>query len=320
VIASLLAIAAVLGLLAAPFTSRRRPLRLALFALTYCFMETAAIGLSALLWLRYTMHRVTGRASRDVWLGQHQTLLARALGWVLGAAKRYLGFNVVVTPTSADDVLHEEVPILVLARHGGPGDSFALVHLLLTRYDRGVRIVLKEILQLDPALDIVLNRLGCCFLPGDKPEDGLSERLAELTRDLRPKEVLLLFPEGANWTPRRRARAIRHLEAHHQARSARAADLMENVLPPRPDGVLACLKASPNLSVVITAHAGLDRIVSAAQAWRELPLQSSMAVRIWPAVEAPQGRDKQVAWLTTEWAVVDEWIDGYRAHAVDPAF
>jgi predicted acylesterase/phospholipase RssA len=55
-------------------------------------------------------------------------------------------------------------PVLVLARHGGPGDSFALVHLLLTRYHRGVRIVLKDILQIDPLIDLLLNRLGCCFL------------------------------------------------------------------------------------------------------------------------------------------------------------
>jgi 1-acyl-sn-glycerol-3-phosphate acyltransferase len=61
--------------------------------------------------------------------------------------------------------LSEEGPVLVLARHGGPGDSFALVHLLLTRYHRSVRIVLKDILQLDPLIDVRLNRLGVLLSP-----------------------------------------------------------------------------------------------------------------------------------------------------------
>ena len=38
-------------------------------------------------------------------------------------------------------------PLLVLARHAGPGDSFALVDLLLSRYGRRPRIVLKEDLR-----------------------------------------------------------------------------------------------------------------------------------------------------------------------------
>ena len=50
-------------------------------------------------------------------------------------------------------------PLLVLARHAGPGDSFALVELLLSRYGRRPRIVLKEDLLWDPGLDVLLSRL-----------------------------------------------------------------------------------------------------------------------------------------------------------------
>ena len=83
------------------------------------------------------------------------------------------------TPLSKAD------PVLVLARHGGPGDSFALVHLLLTRYHRSVRIVLKDILQTDPLIDVLLHRLGCCFLasPSGDGED-MRARVAAMAATL----------------------------------------------------------------------------------------------------------------------------------------
>jgi 1-acyl-sn-glycerol-3-phosphate acyltransferase len=203
-----------------------------------------------------------------------------------------------------------------LARHGGPGDSFALVHLLLTRYHRGVHIVLKDILQLDPALDLLLNRLNCCFLAAPTGDGSdTTERLARMARDLGPGDALLLFPEGANWTPKRRQRAIRHLRRHHKTRAADAATLMTNVLPPRPDGVFTCVDANPGLDVVVIAHAGLDRMIRAHQAWEQLPLSTPMTVRAWPTVEVPRDEEARLAWLTLEWAIVDEWVDAFHAGA-----
>ena len=204
----------------------------------------------------------------------------------------------------------------MLARHGGPGDSFALVHLLLTRYHRSVRIVLKDILQLDPLIDILLHRLDCCFLAspsGDGAE--LCAKVAAMAATLAPREALLLFPEGANFTPHRRQRAISRLRRDHKAEPARAATLMTNVLPPRPGGVLACLDARPDLPVVVVAHAGLDRVVSVRQAWDELPITTPMTVRAWPTAPIPPGEDARLAWLTLEWAVVDEWVDAFHAGA-----
>src|SRR4029450_6899592 len=49
-------------------------------------------------------------------------------------------------------------PVIVLSRHAGPGDSFLLVHQLLSRYRRKPRIVMKAALQFDPGLDVVINR------------------------------------------------------------------------------------------------------------------------------------------------------------------
>jgi 1-acyl-sn-glycerol-3-phosphate acyltransferase len=308
------ALVGVVGLLVFPLTPRRRALRLAAFTLAYCTMELAAMTAAGVLWLRRVARRPFRPETQDEWIAANQNLLAWALELVLGAARRCFGFQVVVVDPSDPTTLTNTDPVLVLARHGGPGDSFALVHLLLTRYHRRVRIVLKDILQLDPALDLLLNRLECCFLPapsGDQTD--VTASLGALARDLGAGDALLLFPEGGNWTPDRRRRAIRRLQREHKTDAARAATLMTNVLPPRPGGVLACLAAHPDLDVVMVAHAGLDRVVRISQAWNQLPLRAPMKVRAWRAAEVPKDEAQQLAWLTLEWAVVDEWVESCRA-------
>jgi 1-acyl-sn-glycerol-3-phosphate acyltransferase len=317
VLMALLAAGAVVGLVLAPFGRRRRPLRLAAFGLAYGAMELAVLVATGALWLRRIGLRLVGRHSEQRWMAAHYAVLGWALALVLAAGRRCLGFRVTVTGPTSPDPLGGPGPVLVLARHGGPGDSFALVHLLLTRYHRGVRVVLKEFLQLDPALDVVLNRLGCCFLPapGGSGED-LTEGVADLVRALEPGDALLLFPEGGNWTPTRRRRAIRHLRQAHRPKAARAAALMDNVLPPRPGGVLACLDARPDLDVAIVAHSGLDQVVRARQGWDRLPFATPMTVRVWPPAAVPPSPEERAAWLMSEWAIVDEWIDAFRADAV----
>ena len=297
-----------LGTLAVPFTRRRRLLRVSAFACGYLVVELAALPVVAWLWLRMAPHR---RADDGEWAEVHRRLLGWALGFVLSWAGRCFGFRVVVDGPAAP--IDGDEPIVALARHGGPGDSFALVQLLLAR-GRNVRIVLKDILQLDPALDVLLNRLGCCFLPAHPaPGDDLPGRLAELADRLAGRDTLLVFPEGGNFTPRRRRRAIRRLQAEHRHDAARAAALMANVLPPRPAGVLAVLESHPDLPVVLLAHAGLDRLVSLKAAWGALPLPVPMTVRAWPTSAVPAGDEARLAWLTTEWATVDEWVDAWHA-------
>jgi 1-acyl-sn-glycerol-3-phosphate acyltransferase len=163
----------------------------------------------------------------------------------------------------------------------------------------------------------MLNRLDCCFLSSPSGEGGdMIDRVSAMAQRLGPGDALLLFPEGANWTPHRRQRAIRRLHRDQKSEAARAATLMTNVLPPRPGGVLACLEARPDLRVVVVAHAGLDRVVNARQAWRQLPITTPMVVRAWPTADVPAGQEARLAWLTLEWAVVDEWVEAYHAGAL----
>jgi 1-acyl-sn-glycerol-3-phosphate acyltransferase len=300
---------------AAPFQSRRRPLRVAAFGVTYCVLELCVITWAGVLWLRHPSARHFRAGAEEHWVQSHEALLAWALARILGAARRYFDFQLEVQGAPDPATLDPDDPTLVLARHAGPGDSFALLHLLASGYRRRVKVVMKETLQLDPAIDLVLNRLGCCFLPpassaGTEPLN----RIGRMARSLAPREALLLFPEGGNWTPERRWRAIRRLRRRREEPRSRAAVLMTNVLPPRFGGVLACLDARPELQVLIAAHAGLDRVTSVRQAWEALPVRRRMTVRIWPAAEAPENREDRKAWLLTEWAVLDEWVDRHHAH------
>lgn len=304
----------VVGAILAPFGSRRRPLRVAMFGLAYCTMELSVLVRGALLWAGHRRH------DEDRWRQANDRLLEDALGFVLEAARRWLGFRVEVDVSGGEPYFPPDKPVLVLARHGGPGDSFALAHLLGTTYRRRVRIVAKDLLQMDPAIDLLLNRRGCCFLGSSRAPggNGNADRLRTCARTLRRGEALLLFPEGENWTPRRRIRAIRRLWERRRIDAVVAAERMGNVLPPRPAGVAAVLTGHPGIEVVTTAHAGLDRIVTVRELWREIPFRAPMKVRFWRASPPPEGEEAVAEWLTEEWRAVDDWIAECRPEPVEP--
>ncbi|MHB1535998.1 MAG: 1-acyl-sn-glycerol-3-phosphate acyltransferase [Acidimicrobiales bacterium] len=307
VLVAFFALTAVVGVLSAPFDRRRRLLRLGAFGMTYFAVELTALAAALGAWLTRAGHP-------DAWWEAfHFRLLAWALRSVFASARRFLGFTVVVEHPDRPGVLDDPRPVLILARHGGLGDSFALVWLLLDRYERRVRIVLKEVLQWDPFLDVVLNRLGACFLTSDAASrEARTALLSDLAGGLRQRDALLLFPEGGNWTPIRWSQALGRLRRDHKHRAAGVAALMPHVLPPRPAGVGACLDGHPGLAVAVVAHTGLDTLTTVREVWRALPFSQAMTVRSWLASPAPAGDDARLHWLTTEWAVVDQWIDSRR--------
>jgi len=306
----LLAAAAVAGL-AAPLTSRRRVLRLALFGALYLVIDVSLVISCAVLWLRHPMAK---RRDQSRWSRSHQELLSRVLSVLVGAARPLLGFAVQVQEPP-DQELIAGCPLLVLARHGGPGDSIALVHLLMSRYQRRPAIVLREELRWDPGLDVILGRLPCCFI---RQGDGarMAGRLTELARGLDADDAILLFPEGSNWTPLRHRRAIVRLIRAGRGQAAAEAESNPNVLPPRPSGVLSCLAGRPDLGVAIVAHTGLEDLVSPATIWRALPVTGRpMTIRWWyePAGTVPDAARDRREWLRLHWAIVDSWIDARKA-------
>jgi 1-acyl-sn-glycerol-3-phosphate acyltransferase len=305
---ALMVLVAVVGLLAAPFDRRVRVLRVAAMGAAYLAIELAALTELFGLWWARTVRIRSGSGDEEV------RVLAWALGAILGAARRTVGFESTLPVAPRASALDDPGPVLVLARHGGIGDSFTLVWLLAAGFGRRPRVVLKRILLWEPLIDVALTRLGACFLPAATRSGPTRESaVAAVAADLRPGDALLLFPEGANWTPRRRLSGMGRLWAAQKTTAVKAAALMEHVLPPRTGGVEACLDARPGLPVVIVAHTGLDQVTGPGDLWRALPFRSPMAIRWWPAPEPPAASDDRVAWLTTEWAVVDQWIDARRA-------
>ncbi len=138
--------------------------------------------------------------------------------------------------------------------------------------------------------------------------------MGELARGLGHEDALLIFPEGGNFTARRRRRAIDSLRGRGFHARAGQAEAMRNVLPPRPGGVVAALAAAPHADVVFVAHTGLEHLSTPRDLWRGLPMDGSVVMR-WDfvaATDVPRGRDAQTAWLFARWGQMDEWIERHR--------
>jgi 1-acyl-sn-glycerol-3-phosphate acyltransferase len=297
--------------LVAPFLPGRwRPLRVFWMVLVHLVLETYVLVRLFFLWIVSGFGRhVRGPTFERA----HYDLVKRYLALMLGEAERVLHLRVEVEGPSPAS--YHGRPLLVFCRHAGPGDSFLLVHFLVNVYEREPRIVLKDTLQWDPAIDVLLNRLPNRFIrPG---ATGLEEQIGELARGLDHNDAFVIFPEGGNFTERRRARAIARLQERGRLDDAEKAARMRNVLAPRPGGVLAALENAPGADVVWVAHSGLEHLISVADIWRELPMDSVVRMRWWQVAgpEVPAGREERIDWLYDWWARIDAWIGEQRAAA-----
>jgi 1-acyl-sn-glycerol-3-phosphate acyltransferase len=324
-LAGLLALIACAGVLTAPFAKRGRLFGLATFGALYVLTDAALVICCAWLFLARPV-RARRRSDADLgvgqpkpaddqWLDAHSALLRRALRLLTSAARPLVGFRADVEQMPAPASLSGH-PLLVLARHGGPGDSMAIVELLMSRLGRRPVIVLKEVLRWDPGLDVVLGRMQACFVPARAAGRDVPGLIGATARGLRGSDAILLFPEGGNWTPARHRKALARLRSRgRRAEAARAAE-NPHVLPPQPAGVLACLAARPDLRVILVAHTGLEDLVSAADVWRALPLTGrAMTTRWWkvPDPQLPADSAGRREWLDVQWSVVDSWIDARKS-------
>jgi 1-acyl-sn-glycerol-3-phosphate acyltransferase len=180
--------------------------------------------------------------------------------------------------------------------------------------------VMKAALQYDPGLDVVINRLPNAFVSARRGADNaIIQAIERLAGDLGPTGALVIFPEGGNFTPRRRLRAIRLLEERQLDEEASRARAMAHLLPPRPGGALAAIGAAPTADVIFVAHTGLEDVITLGDVWRSLPMEQVLKARWWrvPAAEVPRGdREAQVRWLYEWWERIDAWIGENRPAAL----
>ncbi|MGP4029304.1 1-acyl-sn-glycerol-3-phosphate acyltransferase [Actinomadura sp. 3N407] len=279
---------------------RGRAARLLWFALTWGTRESVAVLECGWLWCRRRAHD-----------DRHYDIIRRYVAALYAVAERRLGLRVRIEG-DAETGTGGDRPLIVLSRHAGPGDALLLVHHLLTDYRRRPRVVMKSQLQLDPCVDIAANRMPNVFVsPGGRAIDDISC----LATGLGPRDALMIFPEGGNFTPERRQRAIRRLTRLRRADEAERASRMPNLMPPRPGGVLAALEAAPSADVVFVAHIGLDDMTTAGDIWRRVPLTGVVHAHWWriPAEDVPGDRDARTDWLYTQWERADAWITANRA-------
>jgi 1-acyl-sn-glycerol-3-phosphate acyltransferase len=206
-------------------------------------------------------------------------------------------------------------PVLVFCRHAGPGDSILLAYTLLSGFRRRPRIVMKSALQWDPAIDVIGNRLPNAFIRphSEDPEDHL-HAIERLSHGLGDRDALVLFPEGGNFTERRRLAAIASLKRKGFREEAEQAENMLTVLAPRPGGALTAIRTAPDADVVFVAHTGLEFMNSLVATWRILPLDGPILARYWRIApdQIPDEHDERVDWLYRWWGRVDTWIRDRR--------
>ncbi|MFI6479025.1 1-acyl-sn-glycerol-3-phosphate acyltransferase [Nonomuraea sp. NPDC050663] len=287
---------------------QRRGARFLWFGVAWLVLECGVLIASLGLWVASGLG---GRLRRDEFQERHYALIRWFLGKVYGAAVVIFQLSVTVEEpvlTSDEQAARLTRPVIVLARHAGPGDSFLLVHHLLARYGRQPRIVMKAALQFDPSLDVLINRLPNAFVPRKVSESGILTEIRRLAAGMDSDDALVIFPEGGNFTPRRKRAAVQRLEERGLSAEAKRADNLDHLLPPRPGGAIAAIEACPAADVIFVAHTGLDHLITIGDVWRQLPVRAQITAKWWrvPADEVP--KEDRISWLYDQWEAIDEWI------------
>ncbi len=226
---------AILAALASPVFGGWRPVRMLVIAVVYAYRHLGATLACLGLWL-------TRR-------GRHEAAHYRVMRWFVSgihdAIVRIAHVEVrTVESGDAERLLSaRDRPVLVLSVHAGEGDSLLVLHRLLCRHGRRPRIVMHEALRLDPLIDVLGERLPNRFVD---PRGGDTEgAIAAMAAELDPRAALIIFPEGTNFSPQARQRAIERLERAGLDEEAQWAREMKHLSAPRPGGALAAIAAAP---------------------------------------------------------------------------
>ncbi len=296
---------AVIAAIACLFVRDLRPLRVLAITLSYCARHIACTLGCQGLWVASGF----GRSAQSPRM-QHRYygLMRWFVGGVSHTVLRMARVEVVRTGSEAAEAVlaAADGPVVVLSRHAGEGDTLLVLHQLLCAHGRRPRVVLHELLRLDPLIDVFGHRLPNRFVD---PRGGDTEvEIAAMAQDAGALDAVLIFPEGGNFSPERRRRGIERLQQAGHDEEAEWAQQMEHVSAPRPGGALAALEAAPHADVVFFGYVGVPFGVR--ELWRSLAAPQTIEVRLWhaPAADVPAERDAQIDWLFGWWRKLDAWI------------
>lgn len=319
----LAAVSLPLVVVVAAFLSRYVPgkwriLRIVWFLFLYVGVEALVLVAMFVFWVASGLGV---RLRTPFWQESHYRLLRWMLRRVVASAKFTFKVSLIregPPPRTMGEVRTRS--ILVLSRHAGPGDSFLLMDGLANQFRRNPRIVLKEFLQWDPAIDVMLNRLPSAFVPSAERGEGLLRTIAGMSAAMGMHDAFVIFPEGGNYTVKRHLRSIEKLMEIGRPDLAERAQSLKNTLPPRSTGVKTALAAAPSPSdVFFVGHAGLETFETMGDIWRGMPVGTEVHVKIWhiPAERIPPP-EHQETWLFDMWAEIDAWISGRLAQTAEP--
>ncbi|HVV18242.1 MAG TPA: 1-acyl-sn-glycerol-3-phosphate acyltransferase [Pseudonocardiaceae bacterium] len=278
----LVALAVVVG----AYARSSRPLRSVLLVITYFALE-----------LR-TLARI--RRGPDDW----DVLVRDTLSTAYRALRTILDVPLVLTDDSTAPGAN---PVVVLARHCGPGDSLFIAWLLAVRFRMRPHIVLKSLLRVEPVIDLAGDHLPLCFVGF---RHRTRNRIADLAAGMSAGDALLLFPEGRNFSRQRWLRTWTDLVARGARRAARRMRRHTHTLPPHHGGAYAALSAAPHADVLLLAHGGFTEDGRDRPWWR-LPVHRPFVVRttLVPAASVPRTEEALGRWLDGAWADVDRWVE-----------
>ncbi len=298
---------AFIAALASPLAIGSRLLRVVAIAVDYAARHLACTLACGALWVASGFGRDVASARMR---RAHYALVRWFVAGLYRTMTRMTRVEVRTTPDSSEAeraLSGRRGPVLVLSRHAGEGDSLLVLHELLVRHRRRPRVVLHEALRLEPLIDILGHRLPNRFVD---PRGGDIEReIAAMAGDLGAEDALLIFPEGGNFSPARRRRAIERLVRGGHCEEAGWAGEMRHVSAPRPGGTLAAIGAAPHADVIFIGHAGVP--VGIRGLWRAMATGERVEMRLWiePAGAIPADHDERIDWLFGWWRTIDAWID-----------
>lgn len=273
----------------------------------YLFCEVAGVVASGALWLRYRL----ARQPRESFIAANFRLQCWWAGTLYDAGVRVFSLHPRIE--GADEAAAG--PVLIFSRHVSILDNLLPAALLSRDHGLRLRWVINRSLLRDPCLDIVGHRLPNAFVRGG--DDGKEiAAVGNLARNLAADEGVLIFPEGALFSPVR----LDRLRRSPNLRLASQAQRFNNVLPPRSGGALALLEANEDADVVFCAHSGLESGLSYRAFFSGRLIGSKLTVQFWrvPRSAVPATREERLTWLADQWERVDHFL-GQSALSPAPA-
>jgi 1-acyl-sn-glycerol-3-phosphate acyltransferase len=199
-------------------------------------------------------------------------------------------------------------PTILLVRHASILDTLLPSVYVQRPHGYRVRYVLKQELLFDPCIDIVGNALPNYFVDRTGDVKRELEGIRALVQNL-DSDGVLIFPEGTRFSPKKREKALRALEAEHSPLFATARKLT-HVLPPKPAGVLMLLEELPSVDCVFLSHTGLEAFAKIKDLLSGEVVGSTVHVQLWrvDANDIPKEPDERLRWLYAQWEKVNAFV------------